>query len=66
MAEFLLHIEPVEQAAPLTVNHIEQAARARGLAPRHAMRTDRGWWVQVGTNEEAPGAGLKLSFYRRS
>jgi hypothetical protein len=60
MAEFLLHIEPEEQAAPLTVNHIEQAARARGFVPRHVARTDRGWWVQVGTNGGAPGAALEL------
>ena len=47
MTEFLLRLEPAEQAVPLTVDLIEQAARAQGLVPRHAVRTDRGWWLQL-------------------
>lgn len=60
MTEYFLRLEPAEQAAPLSPETIEQELRARGLEPRAAMRTDRGWLVQARSDDGAPGKALQL------
>jgi hypothetical protein len=60
MTRLLLRLEPAEQAAPLTVNLIEQAAREHGLALHEAMRTDRIWFVQASTTGGATVDAVRL------
>ncbi len=57
MTEYFLRLEPAEQAVPLSPETIAQELNARGLEPRSAMRTDRGWFVQARTTGgTSPGA----------
>lgn len=54
MADYFLRLEPSETAAPLSVDQIASALRAHGLAPRHATRVERGWYVHARARAALP------------
>ncbi|MFL6649104.1 MAG: hypothetical protein ACJ8KO_14180 [Sulfurifustaceae bacterium] len=58
MADYFLRLDPTAGAAPLSIDQIAQTLRTQGLAPRHATRVERGWYVRA-SGRAAPN-GLAL------